>query len=563
MGFIKIQDEAIFYQQITREGPKTGYFEMCQRGAEGTQPANHPTGAEIELWSIAISTLDTRMTTPTIIQIKEEWFGPVTHATGPSGVPQKFWVGCLVNGRPVPIMRGWDWMTPLPQNIRFHEPDEPLIPVFAAREVDPLRRRTNLGRHDSVTVLNADYEKESHTICRALTIEELNQWKYMQNPAMGNPPPPPRDLVNQGIQLATMFGQARKMYPVDGLHNRVLKFPSGELLDQRWLAIKNPAATYGPAKATIDEVKNVASLKGEFLLDRVAPPQVPQLGVSNPAMINANQSSGIVVAGEEIVGYAKYDGIGGFTRCKRGWLNSTAQVHNEGDPVFLLNFLPVAAVGDQQLDATTRMIPITQQLAGQGYTRGYVLVGDEVIGFEEVGIKGVELDSLARFDGTGLFRGMFGTSQRGHQAHSMVFGIPFRYWDGYKPNEFDNRMPHFQVAQTTRDARWREMRYVIDTGQNDANLLPHAYLRLDGLGEFTIPTLGEHSAVWHFYKSQSNPLQDYVSSRLENGQLEARFFLEYRQGSYWPQDSWKRTMRIHELRIDYDRDMKVLFHEEK
>lgn len=561
MGYIKIQDEAIFYGQITREGPKAGYFEMCTRGVELTLPLDHPTGSPIELWSIAVSVADTRMSTPTIIQLKEEWFGPVTHPQTPVPAPQAFWIGCLMNGRPVPIMRGWAWMTQTPL---FHEPDELLCPVFAVREVDPTVRRMNLGRHDPVTVINPNYEKEAHTVCHAWSIEELNQWKYMQNPTGPTPPPPPREVENQGVQLAALFGQTRKQFPVDGLYSRVLKWPSGELMDQRWMALNNPPVSYGPAKATIDEVKNVAAMKGSFMLDRVAPPETPQLGVTNVPMLNTNQLvSGAIVAGEEIIGYARYDQNGGFLRCKRGWLNSTAEVHNLGDPVFLLNFLPVAALSDQQLATDARILPTTQVLAGQGYTRGYVLLNDEVVGFEEIGLKGMELDALARFDGTGLFRGMFGTEARGHPAHSMVFGIPFRYWDGYKQGQFDNRMPYFEAAHTTRDARWKEVRYSIETGQNDPNLLPHGYLRIDGLGDFTAPDVDEHSAVWHWTKSQQNPLGDYVSSRLENGQIEARFFLEYKKGSYWPEHSWKRTMKVHELRIDYDRDTKVLLHEDK
>jgi hypothetical protein len=558
-GYIKINDEAIFYQSITREGVKNGYFEMCTRGAELTLPAMHQTGSNIELWSIAMDTLDTRMTVPTIVQVKEEWFGPVTHPTTPVPANNQFWVGCLVNGRAVSIMRGWAWMT---EPVK-HEIGEPLIPVFATREVDPRIRRTNLGRHDPVTVVNPSFEKESHVVCRAITIEELNQWKFLQNPMGPEPPPPPRNVEDQGIQLATMFSPTRKMFPVDALYSRVVKWPSGELLDQRWMALRNPGVAYGPAKARIDEVKNLASYKGHFLLNRIAPPEVPQLMVGNSLLMDPNMISGCIVTGEEIIGFAKYDGNGEFLRCKRGWLNSTAQIHNEGDPVFLLNFLPVAAVQDQQLPAEARLFPLTQVLAGQGYTKGYILVNDEVVGFEDIGLKGVDLDSLARFDGTGLFRGMFGTTQRGHPAHSMVYGIPFRYWDGYKPGQFDDRMPYFQVAHTTRDARWKEARWLIETGQNDPNLLPHEYMRIDGLGDLTVPSVDEHSAVWHIFKTQTHPLDNYISSRLENGEIEVRFFLEYKAGSYWPNHSWKRTMKVHELRIDYDRDTKVLLHEDK
>jgi hypothetical protein len=560
-GFIRVEDEAIFYQNITREGPKNGYFELCERAKENTIAVNHNNGVGIDLWSIAMDTLDNRMTLPTIIQIKEEWFGPVTHPTMPVPASHQFWIGCVVQGRAVPMMRGIDWMT-LPVS---HEAGEHLMPVFSAREVDQQVRRTNLGRYDGVTVLNADYKKESHIVCHALTIEELNQFKYMLNPAGSQPPPPPRYVQDQGVQLATMFSPCREYYPVDGLHNRILKWPSGELIDQRWLALQNPVASYGPAKANIDELKNSASLKGTFALNSVLAPEVPQVSVTNVPMLNSNNLvSGIVLTGEEIIGFAQYDGNGQFMRCKRGWLNSTAQVHNEGDSIFIVNFLPVAAVQDQQVAADSRIVPISQVLAGQGYSRGYLWVNDEVIGFEDVGLNGRDLDTLATFEGGGLFRGMFGTTPRMHPPHSMVYGLPYRYSDGFKRGQFDNRMPYFQVAHGTRDARWTELRTQIEMAQNDPNLVPHAILRIDGLGDFVRPSIDDHSAVWHFVKSQTNTLKEaYVSSRNDNGQFEARFFLEYRAGSFWPANSWKRTMKFHEVRMDYDRDTKVLFHEDK
>jgi hypothetical protein len=460
----------------------------------------------------------------------------------------------------VAIGRGFSWLT----QAAVHEVGDPIIPVFACREVEKQVRRTNLGRNDAVTAVNGENYKESHMVCRAITIEELNQIKYLLNPQMGEPPPPPREIENQGVQLASLYRQVKKDFEVDNLYNRIVKWPSGELLDQRWLAIQNPTVSYGPAKGSIDELKNLASLKTNFMLDRVTPPGTPQLRIMNPSGLPGDaQLTGVAVVGEEIIGYAKSAGDGELQRCKRAWLNSLEEVHNQGDPVFLLNFLPVAATGNQPIASDARIFQTTQRLAGVGYDRGYILVNDEVVGFEEAGLQGDELDSMARFDGNGLFRGMFGTTVRLHAPHSMVFGLPFRYWDGYKAGQFDNRMPYFQIAQTTRDARWRELRYSIETGQNDPNLVPHAFVRLDGFGDFTVPAMSEQSSVLHFFKNQQNSLQDYVASRLENGQFEVRLFLEYKPGSFWPEQSWKRTMKVHELRVDYDRDTKVLFHEDK
>jgi hypothetical protein len=144
----------------------------------------------------------------------------------------------------------------------------------------------------------------------------------------------------------------------------------------------------------------------------------------------------------------------------------------------------------------------------------------------------------------------------------MVFGIPFRYSAGYKRGEFDNRMPYFQAAHTTRDARWRGIRLEIERDGRDPNLQPRCLARVDGLGDLTRPWVDDQSAVWLFSGGGAHSLEDLISGRLENGQVEARLFLDYEPGSYWPANSWKRTLKIHEVRIDYDRDTKVVMHQD-
>lgn len=562
-GYIKIEDEAIYYQRITREGIKTGYFEVCSRGQEGTMPLVHQGGVAITLWSIAVTEPDTNLPSPTIIQFNEEWFGPVKVASVPPGGPaDHFWVGVTVNSKAVPFARGIRWRTPV---ARWHEAGERLIPIFSAREMDPTVLRTNLQKYDTVTAIDSTNYREQHMVCNSITIEELNEWIYQTNPGSQRPPPPPKDVKDQGIQLASFFDGVKRDFKVDDLHNRILKWPSGELLGERFLEIMNPPVKYGPAKATIDEVKNIASTKGNFQLNMVAEPETPQLNVGIVGNLNVSTAtpSGVLLVGEELVGFADSRNGDTLTNCKRGWLNSVKEVHDRGDAFFLLNFLPVAAVKHSPISTESRTIQMSQVLQGQGFFHGYVLIDDEVVGFEKLGIKGVELDTLARWDGNGLFRGMFGTSAAAHQPNAMIFAIPFRYWDGYKEGQFDDKMPYFQVAHTTRNARWRGISAQIELPAGEKNLLPHCYVRLDGLGDFTLPKVDDHSAVWHFYKSQTNPLEDMISSRLENGQMELRFFLEYKPGSYWPEHSWKRTMKFMETRLEYDRDTKVLLHEDK
>jgi hypothetical protein len=577
-GYIRIGREAIHYMSISRETPKDGYFESCTRAQELTLDVDHPNGASIELWSIAVTEADP-LPSPTIIQLGTEWFGPVKLATNTPG-PAQYWVGCTVDSAVPPLApcairfnRGNVWYTP----VMAHTPMERVVPIFACREMDPTVPRANLRHGDPITVTDVNNYREMHTVTHAITIEEINYRNYNQPlpppppppapppPPPPRPPPPPIGVENQFIQLAAFVGPVNMDFRHDSLYTRIMKWPSGELPALRYFEIKNPPVKYGPAKATLDEVKNLASSKSMTLrLNQVATPDDTQLQVPdlNGLGVSQQRPSGALLVGEEIVGFATTRPPGNVTRCKRGWLNSTKQVHNKGDLFFNLSFLPISAVRDS-VTQESRYIYLTQQLVGQGYSEGYVLLDDEIVGFEGIGQNGVELDPLATFEGTALFRGMFGTAQANHQENVMVFGIPFRYWDGYKEGQFDNRMPYFQTAHAMRNARWGQVAWKHEVPNKDGRLVVHCYLRIDGLGDLTRPNVDDHSAVWHFFKASQNPLGDYVSSRLENGQVEARFFLEYKQGSYWPEHSWKRTMKLSEVRVEYARDTKVLFHEDK
>ena len=61
-----------------------------------------------------------------------------------------------------------------------------------------------------------------------------------------------------------------------------------------------------------------------------------------------------------------------------------------------------------------------------------------------------------------------------------------------------------------------------------------------------------------------------MGSRHENdaGQLDCRFYVEYRPGSFdstqpWTTPSWKRTPKLKEIRVEYDRPCQTLYHEDR
>ncbi len=562
-GFIRIQNEAIYYEKITVQDATNGTFDNCTRGAEATIAADHPAGSMIEMWGIAVDMLDANIPLNTALMIQDELFWPVrttTNTTDPSQI--NFWVGVVVNpGMSNAIARPLR-RDPVAGPQVPHPAGERIIPGFAIRESDPGQFRWNAARGDLVTVVDSNDRKETH---------QVGAVRNQPNPPDTVTPNNPSVVFNDpSRQLAWLKGNVTQDVTRDDLHARILKWPSGELIGVRCLEVNNLPPNYGPFTATIDEVKNFASPKGHFRMIAPADATQQQINVPDAAGMGVNQNNpcGVVLAGEEVIGFAGFAGNQSLHPAKRGWLNSTAQVHNTGDLMFNLSFLPVSALSNA-LTPEHQLIATKQRLKGLGnYSRGYALIDQEVVGFESVGPGGRELDTLCTWDGAGLFRGMFGTQKVAHAQNALVYGIPFRYWDGYKAGQFDNRMAYFGTAHTVRGARWQKFDFDTQVIPADPLVQVHAFVRGDGLGDPWTPALGGKSAVWHFTKNFGNPMLDeqgapFIGYRGEAGQIESRIFVEYRPGAYWPNHAWKKTMRLKEIKIDYDRDNRVLFHEER
>src|SRR5205814_2111108 len=203
--------------------------------------------------------------------------------------------------------------------------------------------------------------------------------------------------------------------------------------------------------------------------------------------------------------------------------------------------------------------------------KGYVLIDSEVLGFEWNGGNGLNLGMPVRWDGTtGLYRGMFGTAPAAHQAAtSLVYGIPWRYHDTYKAQEFDSSMAYFQWSAKMELANWRTFLWK-EVPINDPNVVVHSLVRFDGKGEFfDRPAISDNVLLMEFLTPpQSGAKLNRVSHLNEAGQLDVRFYVEYRPGSYdasqpWNAMSWKKTPKIREIQVEYDRPMQTLYHEDR
>jgi hypothetical protein len=160
----------------------------------------------------------------------------------------------------------------------------------------------------------------------------------------------------------------------------------------------------------------------------------------------------------------------------------------------------------------------------------------------------------------GMFRGMFGTLADSHDADTLVYFLPYRFWDTYKPQQFDNRMSYYQAATGMDAARWRNIKWTEEKpGNNDPNLVARVLVRVDGKGEWT-DAPGQQ--ILEFTNGTQANTINRIGSQNDPGRLEMRVLFQYQAG-FWPQHSWKRAIRIKEIKVEYDRPTRILYHEDK
>lgn len=567
-GYIFIENEVIFYTGRDASSPggdpsANARFTGCVRAQHGTTAARHDSGRPVRIYAVPVTVLDGYLS-PTIIQVGDEWFGPVQR--DPAGRP--FWTSFVVNDNgtatPLPLRRGPAvFGTPL----QDHSPGDPVLPTFLVSDTSLSPTRHNLGRYDRVTLVDSSNYREIHRVRNAgppvSWTNTTGTWTQVVWTGMTV------QVSGGAAQIAALENPVGREFAADELHTRVLKFPSGELLGLQWLQGANPSFSVGPlGEATVDEVKAFATPKRALRLSAEAAADAAQLTLNGPP---AAERGGLLKIGDEYVGYMRAQ-AGTVTPLRRGWLSSTAQVHDAGDSVMDLYFIPVYALAGE-LGATDRRIPLHPRRGGGNLRdlppRGYVLLDQEIAGYEWV--QGQELAMPPRWDGvTGLYRGMFGTAPASHSASSsLAYAIPFRYFDGYKPREFDNTMPYFQWSTRMDLARWLSLWWDQEVPLNDPNIVVHALVRIDGRGEFwDAPGLSDRTLLLDFTTPRAKNPINRVGFLEQAGQFDVRFHVEYRPGSFdatqpWNAHSWKRAPKIKEIRVDYDRPTQTLHREDR
>jgi hypothetical protein len=568
-GYIYIDDEVIFYTGRSTGGvagtfpPSSAKFTGLTRANLATVAAAHNMDRPVHLFSVAATSMNGFDTSASIIQIGDEWFGPVQR--DPLGKP--FWVGFVNAQKPMRFERGYNCCFSIPSS---HSAGDKVLPTFLGRDVTffPSGNRASMGAGDRVTLTDSSNAKVTARIRRTST------------------DPRPQNIQTDGTsyqvqigggggQIAALWDVVARNWVPDNQFCRILKFPSGELLGLPWLNTASPQVTIGPVAGSIDELKAFAGPKGRL---RIAQQQAGTSDTTlyvSPTNITVRDNGGLFKIGDEYIGYANWPDPANqatVSQVKRAWLNSNGELHDLGDPVFYLPWLPVAALSSD-VSAEERTIHLKQRMAGDParYRSGYLLLDHEMLLFQWNGDDGMTLSMPPTLDGrSGLYRGMFGTQSASHSSSNcLAYGMPFRVWDTYKQRQFDNSMVYFQWSTQLDLAHWKSFIWKQTLPQNEKNIVIHGLAKIDGKGEWWDPPgMNDMTLLVESVSGNGNVKLDRTSYQNVAGQFDVRFYVEYKQGSFDAQnmrqsESWKRAPKIQEIQVEYDRPIQTLHHEDR
>jgi hypothetical protein len=560
-GFLKIGSEVISYA-----GKTATSFTGCQRGQLGTTAARHGFMSRIELFGFPAGAASGFPLPASLIQIDDEWFGPCMLNNG-------CFTGLIQAGVPDRLRRAWRFTVR-----QAHAAGAKVIPVFAVTY-------PYCGSEDFALAMPANRDLVT-IVDRTGTIKEERRIRVVRNKRKGQDPTTGNWNWIWTENLVGLEDFVTQDFVQDKPYARLLKFPSGELLTHlpASLSIGGSQAGLGGAggggggrggsgglvidelryyvagsarRATATADQNRLLTAAEVFLPVTATADTIQL--LNTA--NLPLDGGLVVLGNEIVAYREFvNGQNGqpgeLRKCERGFLGTTAAVHDAGDAAFYLGMIPVGFLASP-LSATSAFLSFSG--APRGFaSEGYVLVDNEVIGSIRARTNAMgmfEMEMPADRRGEGVLRGRYGTVAAGHANEAVVVGIPFRYWDRFKPRCFDSQMAHYGISKTVIGATWKSLAATLESADKSQEVVVQA--RFDSRPAWDATPSSRPGGLYEFAGGGSGGLE------VTADQIEVRVLFGYKGAAYFPNHAWKRAPTLSRLVIEYEQPTKTLYHEER
>ncbi|MEM7306031.1 MAG: hypothetical protein AAF682_05140 [Planctomycetota bacterium] len=383
------------------------------------------------------------------------------------------------------------------------------------------------------------------------------------------------------VAAGTQFETGAPIYD-SRLLARITKFPSGER--PRGITGVSVGGGYQggglvPA-ATVDEIcfgttdfvmnedtwgaqMVVSGAFGESELTFEVAPNTLRLALSDIGFQNGQflsqmpQDAGLLRIGDEIVCYEGYDagnGVISIAPGGRGMLGTDPQPHVAGEGVGLLMHLPVSVLAGQ-VGAQDAQIQLTS--TEDFPSTGLVLIDNELIHYTWIdgtalGMPNASAEPGAMDgEGTGLFRGRFGTDANGHAAGTPVVLFPFRYWDRWANGADAPELHYMGLSLSQPNAFWQSVFWDIEEpGVAGPRLGVLQRTRADAPWDGDPDTTRGLDELWDgLVGGQGNGIG------VQSDRVEWRVFVRYEPGSFDPQfglsHGWKATPRLKYFGAEY------------
>lgn len=175
------------------------------------------------------------------------------------------------------------------------------------------------------------------------------------------------------------------------------------------------------------------------------------------------QDAGLLRVGDEIVAYDAVDATTGEITLAfggRGLLGTQPQPHGSGEPVTFLEGFTVTTLSGA-ISGDDGQIPLEDTTNFPN--EGTLLIDDELVHYTRIRGGGVEMPRRASEpgamdnEGSGIFRGRFGTAPAGHVAGAPAILFPVRYWDRWAERADAPEMAYFEFELAQPSAWWTGM----------------------------------------------------------------------------------------------------------
>ena len=505
-GFLLIADAKKNTTEIVRYGEiKANIFSDCRRGQLDKKAESFSIDAYV--FPLSLNVKDGKdYEDKGIVQLGNEWVTyehKIDHRYLVFNLLESTISDCKKTGKFRPLYRG----TGGTMSSR-HMAKTMVIPVFRIAS-------SRAGRFDTVTIIhsNDSKQKEQHTI----------NWAY-------------------GSLVAFQQDIIRRYEP--GRGTRVIKFPSGELPTTvkpcHWgqdIVSDTPSGTFW-----IDELRIFQTrFRLNMLLQKAVQPGDTEIELNTS--LGISYDGGLLKVGDEYIGYT--DVTKKEAQALRGFAGTGRGAYAAGTPAYPVFFLPVTSLS-KSVKAYSSKIPL--KLHGDFPAEGYVRVDDEIIGYS---IKtSTNLDMPTNREGHGLLRGAFGSTPVAHQAGTLVYYFPTRYWDRFVPGYDGPESAYFEAAKFVPGAYWRN---IVWKESNPAKryLAVVVKARIDGEPSWEEVPTNKPGGIFQFSDADKPNLLN-----VQGNTLEIRVYFSYRQNAFRTA-FWKEKALLQSLFVEYRQQTRV------